>query len=95
MRMPLAALFPLQLLQLLLPALLCLMPPAAGAASAMAADAAIPAKVTEVEGVTEYRVVNTFREPKIFDTDEHPRTDTTLEQLAKLKGINNKGGLIK
>ena len=27
-------------------------------------------------------------EPKIFDTDEHPRTDTTLEQLAKLKGIN-------
>jgi acetyl-CoA acyltransferase len=31
-------------------------------------------------------------EPKIFDTDEHPRTDTTLEQLAKLKGINNKPG---
>ncbi|MBI5791218.1 MAG: 3-oxoadipyl-CoA thiolase [Rhodocyclales bacterium] len=27
-------------------------------------------------------------DPKIFDTDEHPRTDTTLEQLAKLKGIN-------
>jgi acetyl-CoA acyltransferase len=27
-------------------------------------------------------------EPKLFDTDEHPRTDTTLEQLAKLKGIN-------
>ena len=27
-------------------------------------------------------------EPKIFDTDEHPRTDTTLEQLAKLKGLN-------
>ncbi|MFH1871249.1 MAG: 3-oxoadipyl-CoA thiolase [Pseudomonadota bacterium] len=25
---------------------------------------------------------------KIFDTDEHPRPDTTLEQLAKLKGIN-------
>jgi len=24
----------------------------------------------------------------IFDTDEHPRPDTTLEQLAKLKGIN-------
>ncbi|MBI5901363.1 MAG: 3-oxoadipyl-CoA thiolase [Rhodocyclales bacterium] len=31
-------------------------------------------------------------EPKVFDTDEHPRTDTTLEQLAKLKGINNKPG---
>ncbi len=31
--------------------------------------------------------------PKIFDTDEHPRPDTTLEQLAKLKGINHvKGG---
>jgi 3-oxoadipyl-CoA thiolase len=27
-------------------------------------------------------------ELKIFDTDEHPRPDTTLEQLAKLKGIN-------
>jgi len=27
-------------------------------------------------------------EPKFFDTDEHPRPDTTLEQLAKLKGIN-------
>jgi acetyl-CoA acyltransferase len=27
-------------------------------------------------------------EPKIFDTDEHPRADTTLEQLARLKGIN-------
>ncbi|MCF8178155.1 MAG: 3-oxoadipyl-CoA thiolase [Sulfuritalea sp.] len=27
-------------------------------------------------------------DPKIFDTDEHPRPDTTLEQLGKLKGIN-------
>jgi len=27
-------------------------------------------------------------DPRIFDTDEHPRPDTTLEQLAKLKGIN-------
>ena len=27
-------------------------------------------------------------DPKIFDTDEHPRPDTTLEQLARLKGIN-------
>ena len=27
-------------------------------------------------------------DPVIFDTDEHPRPDTTLEQLAKLKGIN-------
>ena len=27
-------------------------------------------------------------DPKVFDTDEHPRPETTLEQLAKLKGIN-------
>ncbi|MER1966029.1 3-oxoadipyl-CoA thiolase [Castellaniella sp. GW247-6E4] len=27
-------------------------------------------------------------EPLIFDTDEHPRPDTTLEGLARLKGIN-------
>ena len=27
-------------------------------------------------------------DPRIFDTDEHPRPDTTLEQLARLKGIN-------
>jgi len=27
-------------------------------------------------------------DPKVVDTDEHPRPDTTLEQLAKLKGVN-------
>ena len=27
-------------------------------------------------------------EPLIFDTDEHPRPETTLEMLAKLKGVN-------
>ncbi len=27
-------------------------------------------------------------EAKVFDTDEHPRPDTTLEALAKLKGVN-------
>jgi len=27
-------------------------------------------------------------EPIVFDTDEHPRPDVTLEQLAKLKGVN-------
>jgi acetyl-CoA acyltransferase len=26
--------------------------------------------------------------PLVFDTDEHPRPDVTLEQLAKLKGVN-------
>ena len=28
------------------------------------------------------------REPRRFDTDEHPRPDTTLEKLAQLKGVN-------
>jgi 3-oxoadipyl-CoA thiolase len=28
------------------------------------------------------------REPRAFDTDEHPRPDMTLEKLAKLKGVN-------
>ena len=27
-------------------------------------------------------------DPLVFDTDEHPRPDVTLEQLAKLKGVN-------
>jgi acetyl-CoA acetyltransferase family protein len=27
-------------------------------------------------------------EPKVVDRDEHPRPDTTLEQLARLKGVN-------
>jgi acetyl-CoA acyltransferase len=27
-------------------------------------------------------------EPVVFDTDEHPRPETTLEMLAKLKGVN-------
>jgi 3-oxoadipyl-CoA thiolase len=27
-------------------------------------------------------------DPKVFDTDEHPRPETTLEALAKLKGVN-------
>lgn len=27
-------------------------------------------------------------DPKVFTTDEHPRPDTTLEQLTKLKGVN-------
>nr|WP_038000203.1 3-oxoadipyl-CoA thiolase [Thauera linaloolentis] len=27
-------------------------------------------------------------EPVVFDTDEHPRPDTTLETLSKLKGVN-------
>jgi len=33
-------------------------------------------------------------EPKVFDTDEHPRPDTTLENLAKLKPIVKPNGTI-
>ncbi len=33
-------------------------------------------------------------EPKIFDTDEHPRPDTTLEGLAKLKPAFKKDGTV-
>jgi 3-oxoadipyl-CoA thiolase len=33
-------------------------------------------------------------DPKIFDTDEHPRPDTTLEQLAKLKGVVKPDGTV-
>jgi 3-oxoadipyl-CoA thiolase len=33
-------------------------------------------------------------DPKTFDTDEHPRPDTTLEQLAKLKGVVKPDGTV-
>jgi len=33
-------------------------------------------------------------DPKRFDTDEHPRSDTTLEALAKLKPIVKEGGTV-
>ena len=33
-------------------------------------------------------------EPKIVDTDEHPRPDTTLESLAKLKPVFKKDGTV-
>ena len=43
----------------------------------------VPVKVPQKKG-----------DPKIFDTDEHPRPDTTLEGLAKLKGIVREGGSV-
>jgi acetyl-CoA acyltransferase len=43
----------------------------------------IPVKVPQKKG-----------DPKIFDTDEHPRPETTLEVLAKLKGIVREGGSV-
>jgi len=33
-------------------------------------------------------------DPKRFDTDEHPRPDTTIEQLAKLKGVVTADGSV-
>jgi 3-oxoadipyl-CoA thiolase len=33
-------------------------------------------------------------DPKVFDTDEHPRPETTLEQLAKLKGVVRPDGTV-
>jgi 3-oxoadipyl-CoA thiolase len=33
-------------------------------------------------------------EPKLFDTDEHPRPDTTLDSLAKLKGVVRPDGTV-
>jgi acetyl-CoA acetyltransferase family protein len=33
-------------------------------------------------------------EPKIVAEDEHPRPDTTLEQLARLKGVVREGGTV-
>jgi len=41
------------------------------------ADELVPVTILQKKG-----------DPKIVDTDEHPRPDTTLEQLAKLKGVN-------
>jgi 3-oxoadipyl-CoA thiolase len=46
-------------------------------AAGLFTDEIVPVELTQKKG-----------DPKIFDTDEHPRPDTTLEQLAKLKGIN-------
>jgi acetyl-CoA C-acetyltransferase len=33
-------------------------------------------------------------DPKVIDTDEHPRRGTTLESLAKLKAVFKKGGTV-
>ena len=41
------------------------------------ADELVPVLIAQKKG-----------EPKVVDTDEHPRPETTLEMLAKLKGVN-------
>lgn len=33
-------------------------------------------------------------DPKVFDTDEHPRPDTTLDQLSRLKGVVRADGSV-
>jgi acetyl-CoA acyltransferase len=40
-------------------------------------DEIVPVRIPQKKG-----------EPKVVDTDEHPRPDTTLEGLGKLKGVN-------
>ena len=41
-----------------------------------------------VQEIVPVQIPNKKGSPTVFDTDEHPRADTTLEMLAKLKGIN-------
>ncbi|MFN4327085.1 MAG: 3-oxoadipyl-CoA thiolase [Azonexus sp.] len=50
---------------------------AAAHAAGRFADELVPVVIPQKKG-----------DPKVFDTDEHPRPDTTLEMLAKLKGVN-------
>ena len=50
---------------------------AAAQAAGLFRDEIVPVAIAQKKG-----------EARIFDTDEHPRPDTTLEQLAKLRGIN-------
>ena len=42
----------------------------------------------EIVPVTLAQKKGSVNTPLVFDTDEHPRPDVTLEQLAKLKGVN-------
>jgi len=53
---------------------------AAAAAAGFFKSEIVPVEIPQKKG-----------DPKIFDTDEHPRPDTTLEQLTKLKGVNGEG----
>ena len=50
---------------------------AAAHAAGRFADELVPVEIPRKKG-----------EPILFDTDEHPRPETTLEMLAKLKGVN-------
>jgi acetyl-CoA acyltransferase len=53
----------------------------------------------QAAGVFRDEIVPVTLHPKkgvatVFDTDEHPRPDTSLEQLAKLKGVVTPGGSV-
>ncbi|MBV2193209.1 MAG: acetyl-CoA C-acyltransferase, partial [Azonexus sp.] len=50
---------------------------AAAHAAGRFADELVPVVIPQKKG-----------EPKVVDTDEHPRPETTLDMLAKLKGVN-------
>ncbi|WP_374245604.1 3-oxoadipyl-CoA thiolase [Zoogloea sp.] len=50
---------------------------AAAHAAGRFADELVPVEIPRKKG-----------DPIVFDTDEHPRPETTLEMLAKLKGVN-------
>jgi hypothetical protein len=50
---------------------------AAAHAAGRFADELVPVEILQKKG-----------DPIVFDTDEHPRPETTLEMLAKLKGVN-------
>ena len=50
---------------------------AAAHAAGRFADELVPVEIPKKKG-----------DPVVFDTDEHPRPETTLEMLAKLKGVN-------
>jgi 3-oxoadipyl-CoA thiolase len=50
---------------------------AAAHAAGRFADEIVPVVIPQKKG-----------DPKVVDTDEHPRPETTLEMLAKLKGVN-------
>ena len=56
---------------------------AAAHAAGFCKDEIVPVAVPQTKG-----------EPRIFDTDEHPRPDTTIEMLAKLKGVVSADGSV-
>jgi len=64
-----------------------------GYQSQMKAAAAIAAGKFKAE-IVPVEIPQKKGEPKIFDTDEHPRPDTTLEGLAKLKPAFKKDGTV-